>query len=355
MLGAMSIPPHVTKAHATGNDFVVYADPTGEFEPTEEEIRLLCDRHRGIGGDGLIRLAHPDAVSDLSDEQRGTCAAGNAEWFMDYRNADGSLAEMCGNGTRAITLFAIDQGIADGERPFRLGTRAGVKTLTPLGDKEPYGRDVLRVDMGAWRIGELGAYEVTIPGTTGSALGTFVDMGNPHVVAVIGIAGEMTSDIMDSPKNMKAANSVTGDAGSAEGRADAVAGGSTREATETGADAVTLLRASLPDVEDLDLVTKPQVAPAIESDQNVEFVRIDAIDRNTDEGKATMRVNERGCGETLSCGTGLCATAITLRALTGIDHWDVTVRGGVLRVDVDDTNVTLTGSATIVGDIALRW
>ena len=75
--------------------------------------------------------------------------------------------------------------------------------------------------------------------------------------------------------------------------------------------------ASLPVVESLDLVTKPVVAPVIESDQNVEFVRVDDIDQNTGVGEATMRVNERGCGETLSCGTGLCATGIVLQAKTG--------------------------------------
>lgn len=295
----MSIPQHVTKAHATGNDFVVYLDPDGAYEPTEDEVRFLADRHFGIGGDGLIRLAHPADVSDLTDGQVAECAAAGAEWFMDYRNADGSLAEMCGNGTRAITLFAQRHGLFDGDT-FRLGTRAGVKTLTSLGEVAGLGRDVFRVEMGAWKRGELDAYEVTIPGTEGTAKGTFVDMGNPHVVAVV---------------------------------EDAFS--------------------SLPNVEALDLVAKPVVTPVIESDQNVEFVRVDEIDEATGVGEATMRVNERGCGETLSCGTGLCATAITLRAKTDVDHWMITVRGGTLRVDVTDTDVRLTGSATLVGDITL--
>ena len=298
----MSIPSIVYKAHATGNDFVVYLDEDGTHEPTADEVRFLCDRHFGIGGDGLIRLAHPQAVSDVNERQIADCAAGDADWFMDYRNADGSLAEMCGNGTRAITLFAQRQGIADqpGGKPFRLGTRAGVKVLTSLGDVSGLGKDVFQVEMGAWKRGAVDGYEVTIPGTSGSARGTFVDMGNPHVVAVL---------------------------------EDAFA--------------------SLPNVEDLDLVTKPVVAPEIPSDQNVEFVRIDEQSEGDDAGEATMRVNERGCGETLSCGTGLCATAITLRAKTGIDHWTITVRGGTLRVDVTDEDVKLTGSATIVGKIEL--
>lgn len=298
----MSIPSIVYKAHATGNDFVVYLDEDGTHEPTADEVRFLCDRHFGIGGDGLIRLAHPQAVSDVNERQIADCAAGDADWFMDYRNADGSLAEMCGNGTRAITLFAQRQGIADqpGGKPFHLGTRAGVKVLTSLGDVPGLGKDVFQVEMGAWKRGDVDGYEVTIPGTSGSARGTFVDMGNPHVVAVL---------------------------------EDAFA--------------------SLPNVEDLDLVTKPVVAPEIPSDQNVEFVRIDEQSEGDDAGEATMRVNERGCGETLSCGTGLCATAITLRAKTGIDHWTITVRGGTLRGDVTDEDVKLTGSATIVGKIEL--
>lgn len=298
----MSIPSIVYKAHATGNDFVVYLDEDGTHEPTADEVRFLCDRHFGIGGDGLIRLAHPQAVSDVNERQIADCAAGDADWFMDYRNADGSLAEMCGNGTRAITLFAQRQGIADqpGGKPFHLGTRAGVKILTSLGDVPGLGKDVFQVEMGAWKRGDVDGYEVTIPGTSGSARGTFVAMGNPHVVAVL---------------------------------EDAFA--------------------SLPNVEDLDLVTKPVVAPEIPSDQNVEFVRIDEQSEGDDAGEATMRVNERGCGETLSCGTGLCATAITLRAKTGIDHWTITVRGGTLRVDVTDEDVKLTGSATIVGKIEL--
>ena len=298
----MSIPSIVYKAHATGNDFVVYLDEDGTHEPTADEVRFLCDRHFGIGGDGLIRLAHPQAVSDVNERQIADCAAGDADWFMDYRNADGSVAEMCGNGTRAITLFAQRQGIADqpGGKPFHLGTRAGVKILTSLGDVPGLGKDVFQVEMGAWKRGDVDGYEVTIPGTSGSARGTFVDMGNPHVVAVL---------------------------------EDAFA--------------------SLSNVEDLDLVTKPVVAPEIPSDQNVEFVRIDEQSEGDDAGEATMRVNERGCGETLSCGTGLCATAITLRAKTGIDHWTITVRGGTLRVDVTDEDVKLTGSATIVGKIEL--
>lgn len=298
----MSIPQTVVKAHATGNDFVIYADPDGTFEPTPDEVRFLCDRHFGIGGDGLLRLTHPRFVSDLDADTVARLESDGAEWFMDYRNADGSLAEMCGNGTRATALFAQRLGYADGVggEPLRLGTRAGVKTLVSLGDVAPCGHDVFRVDMGEWKRGETDAFTVTIPGTDGSARGTFVDMGNPHVVSVIG---------------------------------DGVS--------------------SLPAVDELNLVVKPVVNPVLESDQNAEFVRIDATDEASDHGSATMRVNERGVGETLSCGTGLCATGVTLLAKTGIHHWTITVRGGTLLVDVSDDRVFLTGSATLVGRVEL--
>ena len=225
---------------------------------------------------------------------------GGAKWFMDYRNADGSLAEMCGNGTRAITLFAQREGVADSTEPFRLGTRAGVKILTPRGNMRPYGANVFQVEMGEWKIGETDAYEVTIPGAEGSARGTFVDMGNPHVVAVI---------------------------------EDAFA--------------------SLPVVESLDLVTKPVVAPVIESDQNVEFVRVDDIDQSTGVGEATMRVNERGCGEpcpaapacapqALCCGPRPASATGTSPYVAAPCAWTS-----------PDSDVKLTGAATLVADIDL--
>lgn len=310
--GGMSIPHRVVKAHATGNDFVLYADPDGDLEPTPQEVRFLCDRHLGIGGDGLIRLARPSAVSDLSDGQVADCAEGGAQWFMDYRNADGSLAEMCGNGTRATALFARRLGLTDGDG-FRLGTRAGVKTLDFLGDREPYGHDVFRVDVGAWSRGDTGA--LTVAACGGEAPGTFVDMGNPHVVAVVGAPAR------------------------AEREAPALA--------ETAA------RSTLPDVPDLSLAAAPEVSPRLPAGQNVEFVRVDALPGPDGVGRATMRVHERGCGETLSCGTGLCATGVVLRALTGADVWDVTVRGGTLRVEVSDDAVALTGAATLVAEVTL--
>ena len=74
-----------TKGHGTGNDFVVIADPDGSLDLTDDQIAALCDRHMGIGADGLLRVVRSTAIDEGAE-----AAASGAEWFMDYRNADGS-------------------------------------------------------------------------------------------------------------------------------------------------------------------------------------------------------------------------------------------------------------------------
>ena len=317
----MAIPQELLKAHGTGNDFVAYIDAEGTYEPTEAETIWLCDRHRGIGGDGLLRLTHPGCVSDLTTAQVRAMQAAGAQWFMDYRNADGSLAEMCGNGTRVMALLAEQAGLSRSGEPFLLGTRAGVKHITALPDDPVLGSHVFQVNMGPWRCDAAGGYVVSIPGTPGSARGTFVDVGNPHVVSVIEGLGELSGldqlSVFDDSNGQFAPS-------------------------------------TLPAVAKLDLTHKPVVSPLLQSDQNAEFVRVDEIDTTLGRGRAFMRVNERGVGETLSCGTGLCATGVVLYRLTGVPHWAITVLGGTLRVDVTDADVTLTGSATVVATVELN-
>ncbi|RSX55635.1 diaminopimelate epimerase [Bifidobacterium dolichotidis] len=296
----MTKPQTLMKAHATGNDFLLYVDAEGTCNVTEREVMDLCDRHFGIGADGVIRVTKPEFVRDLPADVLEQCEAQHVQWFMDYRNADGSVAEMCGNGTRATALFAQHEHLIESDEPLLLGTRAGVKVLTSLGKQLDLGKHVFRVEMGAARAVESNAYTVEIMGQAGQAQGTFVDMGNPHVVAVIEDA-----------------------------------------------------ESSLPVIDELDLTQPPLVKPVLPDGQNVEFVRIDSMDEHLDEGEATMRVYERGCGETLSCGTGICATAVALYTRTGISHWNITVRGGLLRVDVTDNAIQLTGDATLVATVTL--
>ncbi|MFD0705209.1 diaminopimelate epimerase [Alloscardovia venturai] len=313
----MTYPSTVIKGHGTGNDFVLYLDEAGKYEPDEEEIRFLCNRHFGIGADGLIRLTKPEFVSDLDDEAVTDLYNAGALWFMDYRNADGSLAEMCGNGTRVTAALAIRYGLATvtKDEPFMLGTRAGVKVLTRLGQVEGLGKDVFTIDMGPWKMGEQGEFLVSIPGAEGSCRGTFVDMGNPHVVSVVKEPVEFAFDGYGMSMSIEIND--------------------------------------MPDIEELDLTRTPVVEPVLSAGQNAEFVRIDSIDTHADAGYATMRVNERGAGETLSCGTGLCAAGVVLRARTGINNWTITVPGGTLTVSVLPDRVYLTGDARLVAQVKL--
>lgn len=151
------------KGHGTENDFVLLPDHDGTVhgdlspERMAARVRALCDRRAGIGGDGVLRV--------VRDEDR---------WFMDYRNSDGSLSEMCGNGIRLFARYLVDEGLADPSAPIPVGTRDGVKLLTVSGAE-------ITADMGTPRL--LGETEVGVAGHTWPA--RHVDMGNPHAVAFV--------------------------------------------------------------------------------------------------------------------------------------------------------------------------
>lgn len=162
------------KGHGTENDFVLLPDHDGtvhgELDPAR--VAALCDRRAGIGGDGVLRVIRTGAYDGLD------CSAGSrgqdAEWFMDYRNADGSLSEMCGNGVRVFAGHLVDAGLADPGEPIPIGTRDGVKVLSL--------RDGLwTADMGRARV--LGDTVVTVEGRVWPA--RHVDLGNPHAVVFV--------------------------------------------------------------------------------------------------------------------------------------------------------------------------
>ncbi|HEU4850376.1 MAG TPA: diaminopimelate epimerase, partial [Terrimesophilobacter sp.] len=119
---------HFTKGHGTGNDFVLFADPDGVVNLGPDQIRALCDRHFGIGADGVIRAvrskALPDGAAALAEDAA-------AEWFMDYHNSDGTVSEMCGNGIRVYTRFLLENGLAELEsgQTLPIGTRSGVRDV----------------------------------------------------------------------------------------------------------------------------------------------------------------------------------------------------------------------------------
>jgi len=160
------------KGHGTENDFVVLPDPDGELELTAARVAALCDRRRGLGADGVLRVVRWAALKDDSFP-----AEPGVEWFMDYRNADGGVAEMCGNGVRVYAHWLDRAGWLTGPETLRLGTRAGIREVRFPGDG-------VAVDMGPARVG---------PGSTADVggrafAGVAVDVGNPHLACVTDVA-----------------------------------------------------------------------------------------------------------------------------------------------------------------------
>jgi diaminopimelate epimerase len=161
------------KGHGTENDFVLLPDPDGTVHAGLDArlVAALCDRRAGLGADGVLRVVRTSAC----DDPAAVAARDEAEWFMDYRNADGSVAEMCGNGVRVLARYLADHVGVPTSAPLPLATRAGLKTLV----FEPDGR--VTVDMGAAEV--LGDTKVSVGRHSWPA--TNVSMGNPHAVAFV--------------------------------------------------------------------------------------------------------------------------------------------------------------------------
>jgi diaminopimelate epimerase len=257
-----------SKYHGAGNDFVMLTDVDGRLGPggslPPDLVAALCDRHKGIGADGVIRVVGR---------------------YMDYYNSDGSVAEMCGNGIRCLVLHEQDAGRLDASEVV-ISTLAGDVTVKPAG------RGRFTVDMGRPLLSE--------PKTVDGFAGTAVSMGNPHFVLFVDEIGRPLDD-----------------------------------ATVLG------------------LGPQLEVHPDFPHKTNVEFVRV------TTATSIEMRVWERGCGETLACGSGICAAVVaaSTRERTG-PHVAVTMPGGELEVEIDDAgHVWLTGPAEKVfdGEIDRQW
>lgn len=285
----MSTELHFTKGHGTGNDFVLFADPDGHIELDADAIAGIADRHFGVGADGVIRVVKSSRLTAGSDALAENPAA---EWFMDYHNADGSPAEMCGNGIRVFGSFLVENQLATlavGDS-IAVGTRGGVRELTRTAEG-------FEVDLGPFVILDSDAtvsaleLEVARPGLP-------VGVGNPHVVVALADDDELDA---------------------------------------------------------LDLSRAPVISPTPPEGANVEFVVpadplvVEGV------GRIRMRVHERGSGETLSCGTGAAAAALATRHWAGAnapDVWRVEVPGGVVGVRVVATSsgdhVALSGPAELV-------
>lgn len=275
-----------TKGHGTGNDFVLVLDKVGQLDLSEAEIRKICDRNFGIGADGLIvvRPTKGSEVEDLLMEEP------EARWFMDYRNRDGSKAEMCGNGIRVFARFLLENSLAEipAGSTLPVATRAGIKDLTQTATG-------FAVDLGPWKVSE-DEVLVRAQGLQVARPGLHVNLGNPHVVVAL---------------------------------------------------------ADLTELENLELYQAPVLDPVADQGANVEFVV--PGDPLVEDGVAslTMRVHERGVGETLSCGTGVAASAIAIRHWAGgtQNNWRVNVPGGELAVKMfaaeDGEHVAISGNAIL--------
>jgi diaminopimelate epimerase len=291
----------IAKGHGTGNDFVIIPDPDGQLELTPRTVAALCDRRAGVGGDGVLRVVRCRCLPE------GRQFADRAEWFMDYRNADGSLAEMCGNGIRVFLRYLLRHGLADLPEGavLDIGTRAGTKKVCREGD-------LFSVDLGRWSLpgGAAalagGDVRVLTHGQERPRSGLRVRVGNPHVV--------------------------------------------------TRLDDLAQLR-------DARLDREPDLDPLPAEGANVELVVRTGGPGGTDAaggtGRISLRVHERGSGETRSCGTGVAAAALATRALAGPTaprNWIVDVPGGRLEVRIsgDDPlegeGVLLVGPAVLVAD-----
>lgn len=256
------------KGHATLNDFIIIEDHHGMQDLSPSFVQQLCDRRGGIGADGLLRVVRAQHVAEWD---------GDPElWFMDYRNADGSVAEMCGNGLRLFARHLMNEQLVGSGR-FRVATRAGAKEVRIARG------GLISVDLGRPRIA---TEDVTVTLGESEWAGVVVDVGNPHAVAFV-------------------------------------------EAQELAG---------------LDLSSPPSWSPVdtFPAGVNVEFVH------ETEPGRIEMRVHERGSGETMSCGTGVVASAAAYQQRSGhVGQVTVTVPGGELSVDLEGDHAWLTGPAVI--------
>lgn len=271
-----------TKMHGLGNDFVMVEDLDGSLDLAPEAVAWFCDRNFGIGADGLI-LVRPASVPD-------------ADFFMLYYNADGTTAEMCGNGVRCFAKYLVDRELLGPDvDSVRVQTLGGVKPITFA--RDGYGlMSEATVDMGEPVLDPAGipvdlSGERAIGREIATGVGTFtftaVSMGNPHAVIWV-------EDVDAAP-----------------------------------------VRTAGP------LVETHAIFPA---KTNVEFAE------KIDDERIRLRVWERGVGETLACGTGACATVVA-GVLDGHTDRSVTVElpGGELSITwSEDGHVYMTGPATEV-------
>ena len=268
---------------------VTRISPSAPTPRCRSQIAAICDRHRGVGADGLIRVTEAD----------------EGDFFMDYYNADGNVSQMCGNGIRCLSKLVFERGFTD-KKDLTISTRAGLKYVSLHVDDGVVG--AVTVDMGAPGLtrGDLPmegdpassfvAEPVEVDGRSYKA--TAVSMGNPHLVLFIDV----------DPRDVDVAG----------------------------------------------IGSKLERDPRFPEGTNVEFAAVSG-------NGLTVRVWERGVGETMACGTGACASLVAAH-LAGLvpARADVVFPGGTLDIDwrrEDNFHVFMTGGVerTFEGVLEPGW
>ena len=280
------------KGHGTQNDFVLLPDPQARLTLSPAAVAALCDRRQGLGADGVLRVTTAEAAQAAGVFDRLPEGLVAGDWYMDYRNADGSIAQMCGNGVRVFAHYLRASG-RETRDEFVVGSLAGPRPVV-LHRVDETTADVT-VEMG--KTNQLGTGEAIVGGRPFAGLA--IDVGNPHLACVDAdlTAAELAALDVAAP--------------------------------------VSFDRSQFPDGVNVEILTAPH------------------------DGAVSMRVHERGVGETRSCGTGTVAAAVAALAFTGAATGTLQVRipGGEVTVTVTDATSYLRGPSVLVarGELSEEW
>ncbi|HEY1840897.1 MAG TPA: diaminopimelate epimerase [Mycobacterium sp.] len=280
------------KGHGTQNDFVLLPDLDAALTLTPAVVTALCDRRRGLGADGVLRVTTAGAALAAGVLDRVPDGVHADDWYMDYRNADGSIAQMCGNGARVFAHYLRASGL-EARDEFVVGSLAGPRPVV-LHDVDATTAGV-SVDMGKANL--LGPGQAVVGGRTFSGLA--VDVGNPHLACVD------PALTVDALAELDVAAPVSFD------------------------------HEQFPNGVNVEVLTAPA------------------------DGAVSMRVHERGVGETRSCGTGTVAAAVAALSHAGASSGSLTVRvpGGDVVVTISEATSYLRGSSVLVarGELSEQW
>jgi diaminopimelate epimerase len=280
------------KGHGTQNDFVLLHDLDARLALTPAAVLALCDRRRGLGADGVLRVTTAQGALSAGVFDRIPEGVKPGDWYMDYRNADGSIAQMCGNGVRVFAHYLRASGLEQRDE-FVVGSLAGPRPVV-LHSADALTADVT-VEMG--KTNQSGTGSAVVGGRQFTGLA--VDVGNPHLACV---DATLTDDELAC---LDVAAPVQFDG------------------------------AQFPDGVNVEVLTAPA------------------------NGAVTMRVHERGVGETRSCGTGTVAAAVAAlqHQGAGTGTLEVRVPGGEVTVTITDATSYLRGPSVLVanGELSDLW